>query len=950
MKTYSKILLSTLVAAAVWAPANAIPAKPGLVEVTQADGTTLQVRIMGDERHHIYLSDDGYLLANDKDTYYYADVDDAGEIVRSNIRATASAMRDGVARSFVQAVDMPRVYEKLNARAAREASPLKAGARRGPGLFPGTHFPAMGKQKAIVILVEYKDVKMTLDDAHDYFHRMLNEPGFSDYGGTGSAVDFFLESSMGQFEPQFDVFGPITLSQNRSYYGGNDWYGNDSHPEEMIIEACQQLDATVDFSEYDRDGDGYIDNVFVFYAGRGEASGGSSDTVWPHSWDISAATSVPYYFDGVRLDRYGCSNEYESGRPDGVGTFVHEFSHVMGLPDLYATSYTSAFTPGAWSALDYGPYNNDGCTPPLYSAFERYALNWLEPAVIDGPLNATLNPIGTNQAGIIRTSSDDEFFLLENRQQRSWDTYIPGHGMLIWHVDYNASVWTSNTVNNSGYHQYVDIEEADGTQSDYSREGDTFPGSAGVTSFTDDTSPSMKTWSGQRLNLPITDIAESHDGIITFKVCGGREPLEPTVALDVTDCDSESFTAAWESAGPDATYVLSVYTRRAAEAAVAQDGEGEPVYLDGYRALAVGTATSHKVTGLQPETDYYYVVRVGGGLEMSEPSNEIAVFTGRLPISRRAVVAEDAYAVTEDGFTAAWQLLEDAESYTLSIYTKEWGAPIPDGCDFGSDVKCEFPEGWSSTSGASYANTAYSGAAVPALRLSSGGDYLETPVYDDGIRALSFWHRGSGTSTEDRIIVSAGDGTSWSTVAEFPVVTAKGGSTIELDATTILEGTQQMRIGFRRFGNKGAVAIDDVVAGHGISFSAVPVEGFTDYPAGSGTECIITGLQPETDYFYTVRGVDTDGRVSLPSQEIAVTTAKPSVGITDADVSAGAAITSTGLTVELTGAPAGTELRVYDAAGRLVAATTAASLAVPSPGLYIATAPALGLHKKIALR
>ncbi|MDE6287015.1 MAG: hypothetical protein K2L99_08490, partial [Muribaculaceae bacterium] len=638
---------------------------------------------------------------------------------------------------------------------------------------------------------------------------------------------------------------------------------------------------------------------------------------------------------------------YESGRPDGVGTFVHEFSHVLGLPDLYATSYTSAFTPGAWSALDYGPYNNDGCTPPLYSAFERYALNWIEPTVIDGPLNATLNPIGTNQAGIIRTASDNEYFLLENRQQRSWDTYIPGHGMLIWHVDYNESTWTANTVNNSSYHQYVDIEEADGTQSDYTRDGDAFPGTKGVTSFTDDTTPSMKTWSGQRLDLPITDIAESHDGIITFKVCGGREPLEATVALDPEDTDDESFTAAWESAGPDATYLLSVYTRPEADDARAA---GDVAYLDGYCNRPVGSVTSWQVTGLAPQTEYFFHVRVGGGLEMSEPSNEISVFTGRLPITRRAVVAEDAYAMTEDGFTAAWQPLEDAESYTLNIYTKEWGAPIPDGCDFGSDVKCEFPEGWSSTSGAAYANAAYSGAAVPALRLSSSGDYLETPVYDDGIRTLSFWHRGSGTSPDDRIVVSAGDGTSWATVAELPVVTAKGGSTVELDATTIPEGTQQMRISFRRFGSKGALAIDDVVAGHGISFSAVPVEGFTDYPAGTGTECVVTGLEPSTEYYYTVRALDADGRASLPSQEIAVTTTSRSDGIADADAAAGAAINATGLVVEITGAPAGTELRLYDAAGRLVAVTTATSLTAPAPGLYIATAPALGLRKKLALR
>ena len=168
-----------------------------------------------------------------------------------------------------------------------------------------------------------------------------------------------------------------------SYYGENDYRGDDSNPQKMAIEACQQLDATVDFSEYDRDNDGYIDNVYIFYAGRGEASGGSSSTVWPHSWEVSAVESQTYYFDNVILNRYACGNEWEGDKPDGVGTFIHEFSHVLGLPDLYSTSYSSAFTPGSWSAMDYGPYNNNGCTPPLYSVFEicsrldnSYRIGW----------------------------------------------------------------------------------------------------------------------------------------------------------------------------------------------------------------------------------------------------------------------------------------------------------------------------------------------------------------------------------------------------------------------------------------------------------------------------------------------------------------------------------------------------------------------------------------------
>ena len=273
-------LFLTFFLAAGAATVYAVPAKPGLLNVTQADGSTLPVRLMGDERSHFYLSEDGYLLSNDNDTYYYADVDTSGAVVRSNIRAARKELRDGVARDYLRRVDMERVYKAFEERAGRVSAGRKS-PMRGPGLFPGTHFPSKGHQKAIVILVEYKDVKMSLDDAHGYFDRMLNERGFSDYGGTGSAVDFFEESSLGQFCPQFDVFGPVTLSQDMKYYGGNDWYGNDQRPEEMIIEACQMLDDTVDFSEYDRDGDGYIDNVFVFYAGRGEASGGASQLARP---------------------------------------------------------------------------------------------------------------------------------------------------------------------------------------------------------------------------------------------------------------------------------------------------------------------------------------------------------------------------------------------------------------------------------------------------------------------------------------------------------------------------------------------------------------------------------------------------------------------------------------------------------------------------------------------
>lgn len=629
--------------------AVAIPARPGLFTVKQPDGTEISVRLVGDEYNHYYLSDDGYLLVNDGDTFYYGNVDNSGAVVRSEFVAREASRRTSAETSFLDEVDMARVFPVLEQRAvkararrgmmSRRTAPMREAGEEitaGPGLFPGTSFPSIGEQRAIVILVEYTDVKFQIADPFDYFSRMLNEENFSDYGGTGSARDFFIECSGGRFKPQFDLYGPVTLSHPMAYYGGNDNRGNDMRPEEMIIEACAQLDDEVDFSEYDRDGDGYIDNVFVFYAGQGEASGGSSNSVWPHSWDITQATSYPYMHDGVRLNRYACTNEWQvngvTGRPDGVGTFVHEFSHVMGLPDLYATQYSNAFTPGTWSALDYGPYNNDGCTPPFYGAFERYALGWLQPDVIDGPVTVALEKIGTNKACIIPTSKKNEFFLLENRQQEGWDKYIPGHGMLVWHVDYNESVWESNTVNNSSSHQYVDIEEADGSRTEGSRAGDAFPGTAGKTSFTDDTSPSMRTWNNTRLGLPITDIVESADGLITFDVDGGASIPERVMVHAPENVTSSGFTLSWDKVVGATGYKVTV---------VEIDGDNRNE-VPAWTAFDAGVAQSVNVTGLNPETTYGCTVEAYNRAGTGEASDEISVTTLELTFAEFVPEAHEA--------------------------------------------------------------------------------------------------------------------------------------------------------------------------------------------------------------------------------------------------------------------------------------------------------------------
>ncbi len=938
----------SICASLLFAPlcAHAIPAKPGLIPMKQADGTTINVRLVGDENFHFYLSEDGYLLSNENSTFYYATVDGTGTTIRSDIKATAPALRTAEANKYLSTVSMPTVLKAMENRSESVkkrtpgvrrlnfgGSPVKA--PQGPGLFPDSDFPVTGSPKVLVILVEYKNKKMVVSNPHEYFNNMLNEEGFDQYGATGSAADFFKECSDGIFTPEFDVYGPVTLSQNYSYYGGNDYSGNDVHPEKMIIEACELLDHEIDFSEYDTNGDGYIDNVYVFYAGKGEASGGSADTVWPHSWNISYATTTPYMFDGVRLDRYACSNENEGSRPDGVGTFIHEFSHVMGLPDLYATSYTSAFTPGGWSCMDYGPYNNNSRTPPLYGAFERYALGWMEPLEINGPLTATLEPIGTNKAGIIKTSDPNEFFLIENRQQTSWDTYIPGHGMLVWHIDYVPSIWHNNSVNNTASHQYVDIEEADGTQSEYSRAGDAFPGTSNIKSFTSTTKPAMKTWNGQSLDYPMTDISETDDGNIHFNVLGGgtNSPITTVEVLEAENVTDESFTARWVYT-QGATYSLTVFTR---------DDDGTIKYI--LNNKPVGSVGSYQVENLKPEMEYFYTVRMGNGWEYSEPSAEVSVYTGKAPLNKIKAVALEATDVTESSFTAHWETLDDATTYELSVYTKEPTGFHHNICDF-TNGGSKLPEGWSASSITTYAMRSYCGEAAPSLRLAKDGDAITTADVEDGAKRLTFWHRGNKTTADDRIKIYAKVIGMWTLVKTIPVTSEAGGIITDIDLAD-LDATAA-RIEFVKVSN-GALAIDDIDLAHGVTLEDTPLLGYEAFAAGNVSSHTVNGLKPDTKYYYTITGKNAT-LASRLSNEIMVKTSDSSMGINDAGASQASVVTHR-RTLRVVEAGDNATVKVFDLTGRLIASAAASqSITLHEAGLYIVSVPSINLNTKILIK
>lgn len=346
------------------AGASAKPAYPGVLRHVQPDGSEIQITKRGDARAHAIYDLQGNLLIEDADGFLVKA--SPAQIETKKLQMQSAAARRAAARE-----DRATTRgESSSGNNGDDSDPFPIGDNglRDKYIFAGAPFPSEGEPHAIVILVEFQNRHFSANDgANDYFTRMLNEEGFNGRGSIGSVRDWFIQNSDGKFKPVFDVYGPVMLDNKMEYYGENDFAGNDVRPANVIIEACRKLDDEIDFSKYDLNNDGYVDNVYVYYAGYGEADSNLSNTIWPHSATLREFFPGNLYaFDGKIVDRYGMSNEsdYRTKRTDGIATFVHEFSHVLGLPDLYSTDYTPVYSPGSYSILDFGTYNNGGITLP----------------------------------------------------------------------------------------------------------------------------------------------------------------------------------------------------------------------------------------------------------------------------------------------------------------------------------------------------------------------------------------------------------------------------------------------------------------------------------------------------------------------------------------------------------------------------------------------------------
>lgn len=540
-------VLSLIVAVPVM---HGVPAKPGVIKTRTSSGEIIDIYKYGDEHFHYVTDRDGNVVVRDaRGDVYFAVKSESGALVSSGLRYSAA----NKLKAPLHARDMvpPSLRKPPLSRVAPESVELP--------------FRSEGELRTVIILVQYQDVKFTVGNVRDEVDRLLNEKGYSKDGATGSAKDYFEYSSNGLFSPAFDVYGPVTLSQNRAYYGGNDRYGNDRRAHEMVSEGCRLLDDEVDFSDYDIDCDGEVENVYVIYAGCGESDTDIDESVWPHAYRLEYAGISNCRLDGVRINSYACSAELEGTTRNlsGIGTLCHEFSHVLGLPDLYQTGSLPVYdgAPGNFSVMSYGTYNDNGRTPPAYTAWERYVMGWCEPAVLAESQDVAMRCIdedGYDDCYLIRSPYDNEYWILENRQALGWDKPLGAknmnaHGLLVWHIDYDHNEWFNNSLNNNPSHPRVDIVEAHGNALNTPWQAP-FPGTAKRTEWTD-----VVTWSKEKLPYSLTDIQEQGT-LIRLRFHVASSGIDDVVADD-TDAPAEYFNLQGAKV-PDPSATPGVYILR----------------------------------------------------------------------------------------------------------------------------------------------------------------------------------------------------------------------------------------------------------------------------------------------------------------------------------------------------------------------------------------------------
>lgn len=568
--------------------AHAIPAITTPIQAKQKDGSTVTLYLLGDERFHYFITADNYPVIQSEDLSYYYSIMQDSTLVSSGVLAHNANERSNVENELIrnnrESVLALITYKQEQLRKTVTHRQKRANALAASRLL-GEPTSYIGTKKGLVLLVNFTDISMRGTNPNENFNNFFNQVGYCENNHIGSVHDYFYDQSYGLFDLQFDVIGPVTVSKQCSYYGSNGMWSSqtDIHVQDMVTEACQLVDDKVDFSQYDWDGDGTVDQIFIIYAGYGEASSGLEYTIWPHESDLKN----PLVLDGVTIQQYACSCElYGSAgsNPNGIGTACHEFSHCLGIPDFYNVYYTGGFNMNYWDLMDYGSYsgvNKRGEVPCGFSAYERWLAGWLDFTELTETSRIKDMPNLGDEAvayKIVNDNNPDEYFVLENRQSKGWFSYVSQytdiHGLLITHIDYDEQMWQRDAVNTQPNHPRMAVVPADnsygqittGTKVNYvpSEEelrGDLFPGSDNVTEFTNTSHYNMggklftaNTDSTYYINKPVTNIKEDA-GYICFDFMGGIYVPTPVIN-EITLLANNSFSLSWQGDTPIDYYVV----------------------------------------------------------------------------------------------------------------------------------------------------------------------------------------------------------------------------------------------------------------------------------------------------------------------------------------------------------------------------------------------------------
>ena len=848
--------------------AKAVPAIPEPMSVTQPDGTTLQVSLHGDEMAHYTTTSDGYLVAESASGFQYATFAANDALQLSGVVAHNAEQRSAAEQQFVASLQrveqMPAAVQRQHAR--QRALHQQAHAKS---------YPLKGSPHSLVILVEFSDLKFTLSDPQAKFTALLNESGYSQNGGTGSARDYFIAASDSAFSPIFDVYGPYTLPETMEYYGGNSSTRTDVNASIMITQAVEKAcDAGVDMSLYDTDNNGVIDNVFVYYAGHNEAEFGGEKTVWPHRSKVWGSAE----YCGKTVYDYACTSELRLSSGSnmcGIGTFVHEFGHVLGLPDMYNTEDGDAYTVGSWDVMCSGSYNNSSRTPPTYSSYERFFLGWLTPTQLENPGLHMLEPLTTsNQAYLVAATTHNlngaspsprEFFMIENRQHVGWDApekSLPGVGMLVTHINYDAGSWDNNKPNNDPSNLRIDIVEAYNSKPTSSSASDTYPGTRGVMIFR----PILH--DGTDIEQPLLNIRETGN-VVSFVYISDSVSsftFEPS-SVDLLNSSYDSEKRRTISAEIDSVRIkgkglvpsdnVTITTKSDFE--LSFDAE---VWSGSLTDTVLSDSTFNRLIYLR-----YYPnaqvcdVEVSFVTITSSTSMAMLGVTGTSPRPTYVVTPamDEASDVTPYSFMAHWDAVDDAEAYYITVYRKvqESSEVMQSFEDFG-DKSAVAESGWSSNFNSTTTSVKSQGSR--ALLFQSTGDTLVTQDYVSPVSEFSFWVCGNYTNNDDpeiggrlKVHISA-DGVAWTVIDSIEVgKTTKATKTFAPDTTYT-----RIMLTYTHKGGKGGAAIDAFTAKCNEKIIYLHQGRELTILGNAESMAYISDLQPNTEYYCQVQCTDLD--------------------------------------------------------------------------------------------